>query len=122
MTLPGFPFLDFDDLFEGRGTAALGYRASTVALDGGSVAIAGFVVPVHGREDRFLLVDVPGACPDCSAAPVPALALAGFHELPRALATEDTRVVLSGRLGVGFAIDADGDASYLRLHDARLLA
>jgi hypothetical protein len=121
MTLPGFPFLDFDDLFEGRGTAALGYRASAGALDGGSVAIAGFVVPVHGREHRFLLVDVPGACPDCSPAPVPALALPGFHELPRVLAT-DTRVVLSGRLGVGFAIDADGDASYLRLHDARLLA
>ena len=115
------PFLDFDDLFEGRGTAALGYRASAAGLDGHGVAMDGFVVPVHGREDRFLLVDAPGACPDCSPVPVPAVALPGLHELPGALAAGETRVILSGRLGVGFAIDAGGEASYLRLHDARLL-
>jgi hypothetical protein len=109
----------FDELFEGLGTPDLAYRAAAQALDCARVTLAGFVVPVHGREDRFLLVDAPGACPDCSPSPVPAITLPGLRGRPSA-ATREARVVLCGRLEVGFAIGADGDASYLRLRDARL--
>ena len=106
----------FVDLFDGLGTPELGYRSTAAALDGQHVAIRGYVVPAHGRSDRFLLVDAPGACPDCSPAPVPAVTLAGR---PTPSADVDA-VTIEGRLGVGYEVDADGEASFVRLSEIRV--
>jgi hypothetical protein len=111
--------MTFEDLFEGLGTPGLAYRESAATLDGRRVAIPGFVVEVHGRDDRFLLVGTPGACPDCSAVPVPAVTLPELRTLPSDLA--GSLVVVDGCLGVGFAVDEAGEASFLRLRDVRIL-
>lgn len=111
----------FGDLFEGLGTPGLAYRDSAAALDGHRVAIPGFVVEVHGRDDRFLLVDAPGACGDCSAVPVPAVTLPELLTRPPHVAGGRTAVVVDGYLGVGFEVDEAGEASFLRLRDVRIL-
>ena len=111
----------FGDLFDGLGTPELGYRPGASALDGRRVAVRGYVVPVHGRSDRFLLVDAPGACPDCSPVPVPALSLGELSSIPARGGGEPTAVTIEGRLGVGYEVDADGEASFLRLREARVV-
>lgn len=111
----------FADLFDGLGTPDLAYR-DAAALDGRRVSLAGFIGEVHGRADRFLLVDAPGACPDCSALPVPAVTLPEVRALPAHVAAGCTAVVVDGRLGVGFEVDAAGEASFLRLRDVRIEA
>ena len=109
----------FGDLFDGLGTPELAYRAAAAALDGRDVAVSGFVVEVHGRTDRFLLVDAPGACPHCSATPVPAVTLPELDQVPSGVVGQ-APVVVVGRLGVGFEVDAEGEASFLRLRAVRI--
>jgi hypothetical protein len=110
--------IDFTDLFDRLGTADLGYSKLAESLSGTEVEIAGFLVATHEGADRIVLTDDPGACPDCAPAPVPAVHLPGFTvRVPRAGARA---VRVRGRLSYGFAIAADGYASFLRLEDARL--
>jgi hypothetical protein len=109
----------FLDLFEGLGTLDLAYRAEAAALDDRDVAMTGFVVAAHERVDRYVLVETPGACPDCSPIPVAAVTLE-WRDAPPDLGKRATPALVEGRLGVGFAIDADGHASFLRLRDARV--
>lgn len=112
--------IGFTDLFERLGTADPGYSPLAAALSGAEVEITGFVVATHEGGDRIVLTDAPGVCPDCAPSAVPVLELPGFKggaDVPHA----GTRAVrLRGRLSYGFAIAADGYASFLRLEDARI--
>jgi hypothetical protein len=110
--------IGFDDLFAGRGTDGLAYSARTETLSGAEVEIRGFLVPLHADPDRFALVDTPGACPDCAPAPVAAVLLPDFTVGPGTKPAQPVR--LRGRLSYGFAIAADGSASFLRLEGARI--
>jgi hypothetical protein len=101
--------LKFSDLFEG-----LGYSVRCAELSGRTVEIAGYVVDtLDGRAQ--LLVAQPGACPDCSPEPVAAILLSG----PK-IDTRGHTLRLRGTLSYGFKVEASGDASYLRLEDARV--
>ncbi len=109
---------DFDGLFEGRGSLAMRYSARAAALSGEPVELDGFLVPVHGQEDLFVLVDAPGACPDCSAAPVPAIFLPELRVIPRDAAPGGRRMRIRGTLRFGFEIGPRGYASFLRIESA----
>jgi hypothetical protein len=127
--------LRFADLFDGIGTEALAFSDVATRASGDEVAVSGYLSWPHrslesARSDTkqqrpvsdprngvVLLVNEPGACPDCAPAPVPAITLPGFSAV-RAKGTVAVR--LRGRLEYGFALDAGGNASFLRLLDARL--
>ena len=100
--------LNFSDLFE-----ALGYSPRCPALSGEIVEIRGWLSPAHDGSG-VLLVERQGECPHCS--PVAAILLPGFEAAP-ATAGE---VVVRGRLDYGFAVDAKGNASFLRLKHAEI--
>jgi len=100
--------LKFSDLFEG-----LGYSARCAELSGAEVEIAGWVAESHDGS-AILLVAEQGVCPDCSPEPVPAITLPGFRIGPGQL------VKLRGTLSYGFAADAAGMGSMLRLENARI--
>lgn len=119
---PPFASVSFDDLFAARGTLEMRHRDEAAALDGARVEIAGVVVALHADEGRLLLSDAPGACPDCSPVPVAAIVLRGLTVLPDGVTAGLTPVTARGTLGVGFEIDRDGYASFVRLEDARLVA
>jgi hypothetical protein len=108
----------FDDLFTGRGSDELAFSERASALSGAEVEIRGWLMPLHGDAGRYALVDTPGACPDCAPVPVAAIQLPGFRA--GAGATGASPVRLRGRLSYGFAIAADGSASFLRLESARV--
>ena len=101
--------LKFSDLFE-----ELGYSARCAELSGNDVEIAGFVVESHDGSVQ-MLVSQPGGCPDCSPVPVPAITLPAFR-----LENAKGPVMLRGVLSYGFLVDAQGNASLLRLEKARV--
>ena len=70
--------LKFSDLFDGLGTGALCYSELCKAYSGTEIELAGYLTQAHVEAGQVLLVDQPGACPDCSPAPVACLALPGF--------------------------------------------
>jgi hypothetical protein len=106
-----------EDLFDRRGTDALGYAALCEALSGEWVQFPAFIVRTHD-DTRWMVVDQAGACPDCAPVPVASMQLPGF-ELPPGTAT-DVPLMLRGRLSYGFLIGEDGYASFLRLEQAHL--
>jgi hypothetical protein len=108
----------FTDLFDRIGDADVGYSARAAKLSGVEVVVRGYLVKPHADAAQWMLVDAPGACPDCAPAPVPAIQLPGFSTGPR-VSDGATAVRLRGRLSFGFEIDAAGNASFLRLVDAR---
>jgi hypothetical protein len=101
--------LKLSDLFEG-----LGYSARCAALSGAEVEIAGWIADSHDGRLQLLVAE-PGGCPHCSPEPVPAITLPGFR-----MNTGDKPVNLRGTLSYGFALDASGNASFLRLENARV--
>lgn len=106
----------FADLFDGLGTDALGFSPHAPRWSGEDVEIRGYLTPLH-EGDRYALVDAAGGCPDCG--PVASIHLPGFRPSdPRPDGA--VAVALRGRLDYGFAIAADGYASFLRLEGARL--
>jgi hypothetical protein len=112
--------LALDDLFDNLGSGELKYAARCADLSGQWVELQAYVTRSH--DDRcWMAVDQPGACPDCAPVPVAALQLPGF-ELPSGV-TPDTGTLqrLRGQLSYGFAIGADGYASFLRLESAQWL-
>ena len=111
--------LDFDDLFENRGTLALRYRPDAATLDGLPVEIEGVVVRTHGEPPRLLLTERDEGCPDCAPIPVPAIFLPDLREVPAGVVPGLTRVVVQGTLRVGFAIDAEQYGSFVRIEAAR---
>lgn len=107
----------FSSLFERRDGVTMGYSRRAAALHDSQVELSGFLAPAHDGSDRVMLVSRPGVCPDCAPEPVAAIQLPGF--LVGSLAS--TRPVrLRGRIAFGFALDAGGHASFLRLLDARI--
>jgi len=98
--------LKFSELFEG-----LGYSPRCQALSGAEVELAGYVVDTHDGAAQMLVAE-PGGCPHCS--PVPAVSLPGI-KLPIGAAT------LRGVLSYGFFVNAEGEASFLRLEKAKLV-
>jgi hypothetical protein len=110
--------IGFTDLFDRLGTADLGYSPLARSLSGSEVEIAGFLVAMHDGADRVVLTDAPGTCPDCAPAPVPAVHLPGFRTPAAGEGALAVRV--RGRLSYGFAVAADGYASFLRLENARV--
>ena len=108
----------FTQLFQGLDdTAELAFDPRAADLSGEDVEIRGFLTPLHDGE-RYALVNATGECPDCGA--VAAIHLPDFR--PGAKPDGAAAVRLRGRLEYGFAIAADGYASFLRLADARLVA
>jgi hypothetical protein len=106
------------DLFDHLGTDRLGYSERCKGLSGEWVEFAAHVVRTH--DDRqWMVVDQPGACPDCSPVPVAAMQLPGFDPPPGTDLSGP--VTLRGNLSYGFAIGEDGYASFLRLEQARLV-
>ena len=118
MQVPETVPLAFDDLFERRGTDALGYAPRCSTLSGTWVQLRAFVVRTHD-DTRWMMVDQAGACPDCSPVPVACLQLPGFDLPPGAPA--EAPLPLRGRLSWGFQVGEDGYASFLRLEQAQLV-
>lgn len=109
--------IGFNALFDRLGQADVGFAADAALLDGKEVEIKGYLSPAHDGKGPVALVSSPGVCPDCSAAPVPAIQLPGFA----APTIAGGRVVrLRGRIQYGFRIDPDGNGSFLRLVDAQI--
>lgn len=111
--------LTMDDLFDHRGSERLAYSARCGHLTGNWLQFETLLARNHDGS-RWLAVDQPGACPDCSPVPVAALQLPGF-ELPGDIDPERP-VRLRGRLSYGFSIDDEGNASFLRLEDASVVS
>ena len=97
--------LKLSDLFEG-----LSYSARCGELSGSTVEITGYVVDTHDGSAQMLVAE-PGGCPHCS--PVPAVSLPGSKLCTGA-------VTLRGVLSYGFFMDSTGNASFLRLEQARV--
>jgi hypothetical protein len=112
--------LKFSDLFEGLSTDELRYSERCKALCGREVELKGYLSRAHPQTDRTMLVAEPGVCPDCSPVPVACLALPGFSAATVAAAAGASAVRLRGRLSYGLERDAEGNASYLRLEQARV--
>ena len=98
--------LKFSELFEG-----LGYSPRCQALSGSEVELAGYIVDTHDGAAQMLVAE-PGGCPHCSQ--VPAIALPNFR-----IETAGA-VTLRGTISYGFKQDAQGNASMLRLENARI--
>ncbi len=98
--------LKFSELF-----VDLGFSPRCEALKGTDVELKGYVVDSHDHSTR-LLVSEPGGCPHCSQ--VPAIALPGCHIAP------GQAVTLRGTLSFGFHMDDAGNASMLRLENAKV--
>jgi hypothetical protein len=107
-----------DELFDDIGTERLRYSARCCALNGAWVQFEAHVARTHD-DSGWLVVDQAGACPDCSPVPVAALQLPGFA--PGEDITAERPLTLRGRLSYGFAVDGQGNASFLRLEDAQVV-
>src|SRR5258706_6984623 len=110
--------LKFGDLFEGLGCETLNFGPGCAAFSGKEVEIQGYLSPAHDGSGSVLLVNEPGACPDCSVAPVASIRLSGFS-IPKNLKAE-TPVKMHGTLSYGLMIDKQSNASFLRLEGARI--
>lgn len=110
--------LALDELFEGVGTGSLTYGAACRTLNGRSLTVTARLTRSHDGG-QWLAVDEAGVCPDCSPTPVAVLQLEGLA-LPDGFSSPDLLQV-QGRLSYGFAIDGQGNASFLRLEGAQLL-
>ena len=108
----------FSELFDGLNSGNLGYAARCASLSGKEVEIRGWLSPAHDGSGRVLLVNQPGACPDCTPLPVAALLLPGFV-LPGKLKKE-AAATLRGRVSFGFVRDEKNRGSFLRLENAKI--
>jgi hypothetical protein len=106
----------FADLFSALGTTDLTYGEGARRLSGCQIAIEGFLSHAHGPAAAVSLVSEPGICPDCSAVPVPVIALPDLPLVPR---EGEGTVRIVGRLDFGLKI-AGGTASMLRIEDATI--
>lgn len=109
--------VSFADLFDALGTDALTYGEGARGLSGRPVVIEGFLSHAHGLDRTVSLVSEPGVCADCSAVPVPVIALPDLRMVPR---EGEGRVCIAGRLDFGLKI-AGGTASMLRIENAAIV-
>lgn len=112
------PELALCDLFEGVGSSSLSYGPACRTHNGQVLTVQARLTRSHDGS-QWLAVDEAGVCPDCSPTPVAVLQLEGLV-LPEDFSSPDV-LRLQGRLSYGFAIDARGNASFLRLENAQLV-
>jgi len=98
--------LKFSELFDD-----MAYSARCEALQGREVEIPGYVADSHDGSVQLLVAE-PGGCPHCSQ--VPAIALVG-----KTFSSKGP-VTVKGILSYGFKMDSAGNASMLRLENARI--
>jgi hypothetical protein len=108
--------VSFRDLFDGIDIGEPRHSERCKSLSGTEVEIMGYLSRAHPESERAMLVHQPGICPDCTPAPVPFLYLPGFE----VAASAATAVRLRGRLAYGLERDDEGNATYLRLEQARI--
>lgn len=106
------------DLFDGVGTTTLSYAPACRTLNGQRLTVTAELTRSHDGQ-QWLAVSEAGICPDCSPTPVAVLQLNGLALPEDFVATGSLR--LQGRLSYGFAVDAQGNASFLRLEEAQLV-
>ena len=108
--------ISFRDLFNHIGTQRMTFSKRAEALSGAEVEVRGYLVAMHADARQITLSAEPGVCPDCAENPVAYVNLPGFT--PGAGLFSPQAVRLRGRLSYGFALAAEGYASFLRLENA----
>ncbi len=108
--------ISFRDLFDHIGTERMTFSKYAAALSGQEVELRGYLAAMHSDERQITLAGEPGVCPDCAEKPVAYVHLPGFR--PGGDLFSPQAVRLKGLLSYGFAIAAEGYATFLRLEDA----
>jgi len=104
------------ELFDHIGTQRMTFSKRAEALSGEEVEMRGYLVAMHSDARQITLAGEAGVCPDCAETPVPFVHLPGFG--PGANLFSSQAVRLKGRLSYGFAVAAEGYATFLRLENA----
>jgi hypothetical protein len=108
--------ISFRDLFDHIGTARMTFSKRAEVLSGQEVELRGYLVAMHSDERQITLAGEAGVCPDCAEKPVAYVHLPGFS--PGAGLFSPQAVRFKGRLSYGFAVAAEGYATFLRLENA----
>jgi hypothetical protein len=108
--------ISFRDLFDYIGTERMTFSRRAESLSGKDVELRGYVVAMHSDERQITLAGEAGVCPDCAEKPVPYVHLPGFSPAGDLFSPQAVR--LKGRLSYGFAVAAEGFATFLRLENA----
>ncbi len=108
--------ISFRDLFDHIGTPLMAFSKRAEALSGEEVELRGYLVAMHSDERQITLASEAGVCPDCAEKPVAYVHLPGFSHGNGLFSPQAVR--LKGRLSYGFAVAAEGYATFLRLEDA----
>ena len=106
----------FRDLFDHIGTQRMGFSKRAEALSGEEIEIRGYLVAMHSDPRQIVLAAEAEVCPDCAADPIPYVNLPGFSPGGQLFSPQAVR--LKGKLAYGFAVAAEGYASFLRLQNA----
>lgn len=104
------------DLFDHIGTQRMTFSKRAEDLSGQEVELRGYLVAMHADPKQIALAGEAGICPDCADKPVAYVHLPGFS--PGGDLFSPQAVRLKGRLSYGFAVAAEGYASFLRLENA----
>ena len=108
--------ISFRDLFDHIGTERMTFSKRAEALSGEEVELRGYLVAMHSDSRQVTLAGTPGVCPDCADRPVAYVHLPGYDAGERLFSAQAVR--LKGKLSYGFAIVAEGYATFLRLENA----
>lgn len=108
--------ISFRDLYDHIGTGRMTFSKRAEALSGKDVELRGYLVAMHSDARQITLAGEAGVCPDCAEKPVPYVHLPGFS--PGGDLFSPQAVRLKGRLSYGFAVAAEGFATFLRLENA----
>jgi len=108
--------VSFRDLFDHIGTQRMTFSKRAEALSGQEVELRGYLVAMHADPRQVTLAGEAGVCPDCAERPVAYVHLPGFS--PGSGLFSPQAVRLQGRLSYGFAVAAEGYATFLRLEHA----
>ena len=108
--------ISFRDLFDHIGTERMTFSKRAGALSGEEVELRGYLAAMHSDERQITLAGEAGVCPDCAEKPVAYVHLPGFS--PGGDLFSPQAVRLKGCLSYGFAIAAEGYATFLRLEGA----
>lgn len=108
--------VSFRDLFDHIGSGQMSFSKRAEALSGQEVELRGYLVAMHSDPRQITLAGAAGVCPDCAENPVPFVHLPGFSPGSGLFSSQAVR--LKGRLSYGFAVVAEGYATFLRLEDA----
>ena len=106
----------FKDLFDHIGTQRMTFSKRAEQLSGEEVELRGYLVAMHADPRQVTLAGMAGVCPDCAESPVAYVHLPGFNPGTGLFSPQAVR--LKGRLSYGFAIAAEGYATFLRLENA----